>query len=72
MAMGWGLFNLVEGIVDHHILSIHHVRYQGSDALPWDLGFLIIGALLFVAGYWLYSGGDAPAPGHGSADDSDG
>ena len=24
--VGWGLFNLVEGVVDHHILQIHHVR----------------------------------------------
>jgi len=24
--IGWGLFNLVEGVVDHHILTIHHVR----------------------------------------------
>ena len=22
--MGWGTFNLVEGIVDHHILQLHH------------------------------------------------
>ena len=28
--VGWGLFNLVEGIVDHHILGIHHVR-SGPD-----------------------------------------
>jgi uncharacterized membrane protein len=26
MAIGWGIFNIVEGIVDHHILQIHHVR----------------------------------------------
>jgi uncharacterized membrane protein len=25
MIAGWGLFNLVEGIIDHHILGIHHV-----------------------------------------------
>ena len=23
---GWGIFNLVEGIVDHHLLGVHHVR----------------------------------------------
>ena len=23
---GWGSFNLVEGVVNHHILGIHHVR----------------------------------------------
>ena len=65
LAMGWGLFNLVEGIIDHHILTIHHVRYSGSDALPWDLGFLALGAALVAAGWWLYRTSYAPAPGHG-------
>jgi Predicted membrane protein (DUF2243) len=23
---GWGVFNLVEGLVDHQLLGIHHVR----------------------------------------------
>lgn len=67
IAVGWGLFNLVEGIVDHHILTIHHVRYSGSDALPWDLGFLAFGALLVAGGWWLYRAARAPAPGHGDA-----
>jgi len=50
---GWGLFNLVEGVIDHHILGVHHVR-EGSSAyqLAWDLGFLAFGAALLVLG-WL-------------------
>ena len=64
-AAGWGLFNLVEGVVDHHLLGIHHVRYSGSRALPWDLGFLAFGAALVALGWWLYRSADAPAPGHG-------
>jgi uncharacterized membrane protein len=48
--VGWGAFNLVEGIVDHHILGIHHVRDDVPDSLPWDLGFLGLGALLVAAG----------------------
>jgi uncharacterized membrane protein len=52
MAVGWGLFNLVEGIVDHHILAIHRVRPQASNPLLYDLGFLALGALL-VGGGWL-------------------
>jgi uncharacterized membrane protein len=47
---GWGLFNLVEGLVDHHLLSVHHVRDDVADPLWWDLGFLALGALLIVAG----------------------
>lgn len=49
--VGWGLFNLVEGIINHHILGIHHVR-SGEYQTWWDIGFLVFGAL-FVAGGWL-------------------
>jgi uncharacterized membrane protein len=23
---GWGVFNLVEGVIDHHLRGVHHVR----------------------------------------------
>lgn len=49
--VGWGVFNVVEGIVDHHLLGIHHVR-AGPDQLWWDLGFLALGVVLIVVG-WL-------------------
>jgi uncharacterized membrane protein len=49
MLVGWGLFNLVEGIVDHHILGIHHVR-EGGNQTAFDLSFLAFGALLATAG----------------------
>ncbi|SHL03362.1 Uncharacterized membrane protein [Pseudonocardia thermophila] len=52
MLVGWGLFNLVEGVIDHHILGIHHVR-SGPDQLWWDLGFLALGAALVVVGWLL-------------------
>lgn len=50
---GWGLFNLVEGIVDHHILGIHHVRDDIGAPLGWDLAFLGLGVALLVGGYML-------------------
>jgi uncharacterized membrane protein len=49
---GWGLFNLVEGIVDHHILGIHHVR-AGDNQTAYDLAFLAVGALLLAGGLLL-------------------
>lgn len=49
LLLGWGLFNLVEGIIDHHLLAIHHV-HPGVYELVWDLGFLAFGALLSVIG----------------------
>ena len=53
LAVGWGLFNLVEGIINHHILTIHHVRDDVANPLPWDLGFLAFGALLVIGGWLL-------------------
>lgn len=49
--VGWGLFNLAEGVLAHHILGIHHVR-SGPNQLWWDFGFLALGAAL-VGGGWL-------------------
>ncbi|MDK3254936.1 DUF2243 domain-containing protein [Blastococcus capsensis] len=54
---GWGLFNLVEGLVDHQILGVHHVRDDLGAPLSWDLGFLASGALLLVGGWLLHRRG---------------
>jgi uncharacterized membrane protein len=55
LLLGWGLFNVVEGIVNHHILGIHHVNetVPPSQWLMWDLAFLIWGAAMVVGGYYL-------------------
>src|SRR3954447_9450875 len=49
MLAGWGIFNLVEGIIDHQILGIHHVR-EGSDELAWHLAFRAFGLVLTIGG----------------------
>lgn len=54
---GWGAFNLVEGVVDHHLLGVHHVRDDLGGPLAWDLGFLTLGALLLVGGWLLHARG---------------
>jgi uncharacterized membrane protein len=53
MLIGWGAFNLVEGLIDHHLLGIHHVRDDLGAPLGWDLGFLAFGLLLVVVGWAL-------------------
>ena len=47
MLAGWGFFNLVEGVIDHLLLGIHHVR---GESLAWDVGFLVFGAALCTGG----------------------
>jgi uncharacterized membrane protein len=54
---GWGIFNVVEGIVDHHVLGVHHVRDDVGSPLAWDLGFLAFGVLLVVSGWLMHKRG---------------
>ncbi|MFI8909729.1 DUF2243 domain-containing protein [Streptomyces albidoflavus] len=60
--VGWGLFNLVEGVVDHQILGIHHVR-GGPNEFWWDMGFLALGALLVAVGLLVRRGARPLDPG---------
>lgn len=54
---GWGIFNVVEGLINHQILQIHHVRDDLGGPLSWDLGFLVVSVLLIVAGWLLHRRG---------------
>lgn len=46
MLLGWGLFNLVEGVVVHHVLNLHHVVERlGVSAYDWAF---LASALLFI------------------------
>jgi uncharacterized membrane protein len=48
--LGWGLFNLIEGVIDHELLGLHHVVEAAIDHRPADLAFLAAGAVLAVIG----------------------
>ena len=61
MAAGWGIFNLVEGVIDHQILGIHHV-VEGGNPLPWDLAFLASGIVLIGVGWVVARRGDRGVP----------
>ncbi|MFZ3591219.1 DUF2243 domain-containing protein [Bacillus sp. DJP31] len=51
--IGGGTFNLVEGIINHHILQIHRVKPDDPNVLVYDLAFLASGVLLLVIGFLL-------------------
>jgi uncharacterized membrane protein len=57
--LGFGLFNVVEGIVDHHLLGIHHVNetVPMSQWIYWDIGFLVWGAVMLFTGWALLKTG---------------
>lgn len=68
MLLGFGLFNIVEGIVDHHLLGIHHVNetVPREQWIYWDVGFLIWGAAMILIGWWMLGRGKAESAGEGS------
>ncbi len=63
MLAGWGWFNLVEGIINHHVLHLHHV-IQALGQSVWDWLFLASGVVLIVVGHMIgrgaYRGGHDP------------
>jgi uncharacterized membrane protein len=66
---GWGAFNVVEGVVDHQLLGIHHVRDDLGAPASWDIGFLVVSVLLVVAGLALHRRGAASLA-HGTQSDA--
>jgi uncharacterized membrane protein len=59
--MGFGLFNCIEGIVDHHLLVVHRVNetVPESQRIYWDIGFLAWGLAMLVGGWLLWRQGKA-------------
>ena len=49
---GWGLFNLVEGLINHYIAGLHHVVEQVGLSV-YDHLFLLSGLILITLGYRL-------------------
>ncbi|MET4108007.1 DUF2243 domain-containing protein [Hymenobacter sp. UYP22] len=66
LLLGWGLFNVVEGLIDHTILGLHHVNEYADSKLPWDLAFLGFGVALLLVGYLLVRAGRHDTAGRGT------
>jgi uncharacterized membrane protein len=61
MSLGWGVFNLVEGVIDHHVLHVHHVYERAGESI-YDYAFLASGALLMFLGWALIRAAHVAAP----------
>ena len=57
--IGAGMFNIVEGILSHHVLQIHHVK-PGAHQLAWDLGFIGAGVLSVIVGWLILNRNQLP------------
>jgi uncharacterized membrane protein len=49
LLLGWGWFNLIEGLVNHHVLGLHHVRDLPEHVPAYDWAFLLVGGIGFIA-----------------------
>jgi uncharacterized membrane protein len=59
LLLGFGAFNVVEGIIDHQIFGIHHVNetVARDQWIYWDIGFLLWGAAMLAGGWLLLRSG---------------
>ncbi|HKO67756.1 MAG TPA: DUF2243 domain-containing protein, partial [Burkholderiaceae bacterium] len=54
MLLGWGAFNLVEGLINHHLLELHNVREVMAPTV-WNVGFLALSVVISLLGLVLVS-----------------
>ena len=67
LLIGWGAFNVIEGLVDHQLLGVHHVNelVPREHWIYWDVGFLAWGAVMLIGGLALVRSGRSVAkPSH--------
>jgi uncharacterized membrane protein len=59
LLIGFGLFNVVEGTINHHLIGLHHVNetVPRSQWIYWDVGFLLWGAIMLIGGWQLLRNG---------------
>jgi uncharacterized membrane protein len=57
LLLGWGLFNCIEGIIDHHLLKLHNVLEFTADHDFWNFGLLAVSVLLILVGWLLTRSG---------------
>ncbi|MBA3659674.1 MAG: DUF2243 domain-containing protein [Gemmatimonadales bacterium] len=53
LLIGWGAFNLIEGLIDHQILGLHHVRDLPRYIPLYDWIFLGLGGVGLIALGWM-------------------
>jgi len=54
--LGWGTFNIVEGVINHHLAAFHRL---GGDLYMWSAGLLALSSVFLIGGYVLIRQGIA-------------
>lgn len=71
LLLGGGLFNTIEGVINHHLLHLHHVVEREGESL-WDLLFIGSGAALILIGIAMIRGAHVTVPAGGKMQPSRG
>ena len=58
LLLGWGIFNLVEGILDHQILKLHNVIEYATNHAPGNYAFLGVSIVMLMLGWILFRNED--------------
>ena len=53
--LGWGGFQLYDGLFQHKVLRLHQIRYH-VDVLPYDVVWNVLGGVGLLVGAWLLTG----------------
>ncbi|WP_207422592.1 DUF2243 domain-containing protein [Desertivirga brevis] len=53
LLVGWALFNIIEGVIDHQLLKLHNVREISANPELWNIGFLLISIIMLLGGVFL-------------------
>ena len=56
LLLGWGAFNVLDEVVFHALLDLHHIR-EGGNELAYDMAFLAIGIAQMVVAWLLTRAG---------------
>lgn len=59
--IGFGAWNMLDGIVFHWVLQVHRIKMDAASPLLWDMAwFLVFGVLFVLLGYRMQRGAGRP------------
>lgn len=53
LVAGWGLFNILDAVVNHYLLGLHHVRENTEQQWAYEVAYVVFSAVLVGVGYSL-------------------
>jgi len=52
MLAGWGLFNIIEGVINHHLLGLYNVK-ENVEPDVWNYGFIAISVVMLIIAHFM-------------------